>query len=108
MEDWIYANTYEKNQLLIKKMKENVEYAVRRLESHLEHDYPMNYVDQLAIQAIREYNNSKLNQQEQEKESKELRENVKRWHDTLKSKNEYASETVVAEIEDYWAIKAGV
>ncbi len=55
MEDWIYANTYEKNQLLIKKMKENVEYAVRRLESHLEHDYPMNYVDQLAIGTIRKY-----------------------------------------------------
>lgn len=55
MEDWIYANTYEKNQLLIKKMKENVEYAVRRLESHLEHNYSMNYVDQLAIETIRKY-----------------------------------------------------
>lgn len=49
-----------------------------------------------------------IKSQEQEKGFKELRENVKRWHDTLKSKNEYASETVVAEIEDYWAIKAGV
>jgi hypothetical protein len=53
MEDWIYTNTYEKNELLIKKMHENVEYAVRRLESHIEHNYPFNYVDQLAIEIIR-------------------------------------------------------
>ena len=53
MEDWIYANTYEKNELLIQRMDENVEYAIRRLESHLEHNYPMNYVDQLAIEIIR-------------------------------------------------------
>ena len=55
MEDWIYANTYEKNELLIKRMDENVEYAIRRLESHLEHKYPMNYVDQLAIEKIRKF-----------------------------------------------------
>ena len=53
MEDFIYKNDYQSNELLIKRMKENVEYAIRRLESHLEHNYPMNYVDQLAIEEIR-------------------------------------------------------
>ena len=63
MEDWIYANTYEKNEPLIKKMHENVEYAVRRLESHIEHNYPFNYVDQLAIEIIRK-NNKKYENEE--------------------------------------------
>ncbi len=59
MEEWIYSNTYRDNQLVIDRMKENVEYAVRRLASHLDHNYPMNYVDQLAISNIRESINNK-------------------------------------------------
>jgi hypothetical protein len=59
METWIYSNTYSDNQLVLERMKENVEVAIRRLASHLDHNYPMNYVDQLAISNIRESVNNK-------------------------------------------------
>lgn len=46
--------------------------------------------------------------QEQEKEYKELKENVKRWHDLLLKSGIDSKGMVAFEIEEYWSIKAGV
>lgn len=49
-----------------------------------------------------------LKAQEQEKEYKELKENVKRWHDLLLKSGIDSKGLVINDIEEYWAIKAGV
>ena len=98
---------------------EQIKNMVQRLES-IDNSNPseaMESLERLNYHTTLEYQDSKEyyivrqyihKAQEQEKENKELKENIKRWHDLLLKSGIDSKGIVADEIENYWAIKAGV